>query len=35
LTTAQQEHYRKQAARLLEQGWPAERVAEAFGQSRS
>lgn len=35
LTTAQQEQYRKQAARLLGQSWPAERVAEAFGQSRS
>jgi transposase len=35
LTTDQQEQYRKQAARLLGQGWPAERVAEACGQSRS
>lgn len=35
LTRDQQEQYRKQAARLLRQGWPAERVAEAFGQSRS
>jgi transposase len=35
LTPDQQEEYRKQAAWLLEQGWPAARVAEAFGQSRS
>jgi transposase len=35
LTAAQQEEHRKQAARLLRHGLPAERVAEAFGRSRS